>query len=195
MTKKKSKKNSPPPSEHLGAHQKQHLGTHLGEHIGEEFTETLDKIEPAIAQLHEATRTIHEQVESLKGFSQSAQEQIQSSLKEATKTIAETVTKEIASAAEKQLHEILQPLDRSAQYALRALHDTKIRKRVRMAGFLCLSCLVMGLVGFGAGYMWKQKQETPRVSGKEYSSERVKKFPSVRGTSLNKTDLSKDIQK
>jgi cell division septum initiation protein DivIVA len=187
MTQKKAKKNIPHPSKHLGAHPSQHQCAHLGEHLGEEFTETLDKIEPAIAQLHEATRTIHEQVESLKSFSQSAQEQIQSSLKESIKTVAETVTKEITSAAEKQLHEILQPLERSSQYALRALHDTKFRKRLRMAGFFCLSCLVTGLVGFGTGYMWKQKQEIPRILPKEYSNERVKKLPSVGDTSIGKT--------
>lgn len=195
MTKKKPKKNTPHPSENLDAHPTQHLGTHLGEHIGEEFTETLDKIEPAIAQLHEATRTIYEQVESLKGFSQSAQEQIQFSLKEAAKTIAETVAKDITVTAEKQLHEILQPVEHSAQYALRALHGTKLRKHLRLAGFFCLSCLVTGLVGFGAGYVQGQKQRAPRIPPKEYSGERVKKLPSVGGTSLNKTDLSKDIQK
>lgn len=187
MTKKKSKENSSHPNEHLGAQPNQHQCTHLGEYIGEEFTETLDKIEPAIAQLHEATRTIHEQVQSFKGLSQAAQEQIESVLKEATKTIAETVTKDIAAAAEKQLHEILQPLERSAQYALRALHDTKLRKRIRLAGFFCLSCLVTSLVGFGAGYMWKQKQEWPGVFEKEPFSKRVKKLPSVGGTSIGKT--------
>lgn len=140
MTKKKSK-NLP----------------HFDAHLGEQFAETLDKIEPAVAQLHEATKTINEQVESFKGLSQAAQEQIKSSLKEATKTIAETVAKEITSATEKQIHGILQPLERSAQYAIRALHDTKLRKRLRMAVFFCLSCLVAGLVGFGMGYVYGNK--------------------------------------
>lgn len=187
MTKKKAKKNSPHSNKHPGAHQKQHLGTHLGEHIGEEFTETLDKIEPAIAQLHEATKTIYEQMKTLKSLSQTAQEQIESALKEATKTMGETVAKNIAAAAENRIHEILQPLERSAQYALRALHDTKLRKRLRMAGFFCLSCLVTGLIGFGGGYMWKQKQEAPRIPPKEHSNERIKKLPSVEKTSINKT--------
>ena len=148
MTQKKSK-NLP------------HRNKHLDDaHLGEQFAETLDKIEPAVAQLHEATKMIHEQVESFKGLSQTTQEQIKSSLKEVTKNIAETVAKEIASVAEKQIHEILQPLDRSTQYALRALHDTKIRKRLRMAGFFCLGCLVAGMVGFGAGYVYEKKNLT-----------------------------------
>lgn len=126
-------------------------------HLGEQFVETLDKIEPAVAQLHEATKMIHEQVESFKDLSKATQEQIKFSLKEATKNIAETVAKEIASATEKQIHEILQPLDRSAQYAQRALHDTKLRKRLRVAGFFCLSCLVAGMVGFGMGCVYGKK--------------------------------------
>lgn len=143
-------------------------------HLSEQFVEILDKIEPAVAQLHEATKTIHEQVESFKDLSQTTQEQIKSSLKEATKTIAETVAKEIASVAEKQIHEILQPLDRSAQYALRALHDTKIRKRLRMAGFFCLAFIVAGMAGFGAGYVYGKKPlATPPFPNKGFQKEKL----------------------
>ncbi len=153
---------------------------HFNAHLGEQFTEAIDKIEPTVAQLHEATKTINEQVESFRGLSQLAQEQIKSSLKEATKTIAETVAKEITSATEKQIHEILHPLERSAQYALRALHDTKPRKRLRMAGFFCLSCLVAGLVGFGVGYAYEKKPlATSPLSNKDFQKvfEIKKKLP------------------
>jgi hypothetical protein len=149
-------------------------------HLGEQFIETLDKIEPAVAQLHEATKTIHEQVEIFKSLSQTAQEQIKSSLKEATKNIAETVAKDIASATEKQIHGILEPLDRSAQYALRALHDTKLRKRLRVTVFFCLAFIVVGMVGFGAGYIYAKKPCSELPRGQKHDLFKIQEKSSTR---------------
>jgi hypothetical protein len=122
--------------------------------LEEGLAEALDRFEPAAAQLHEATKTINEQVESFKILSQIVQEQIKSSIKTTTNQIAESVAKEFTSVAEKQISDILQPFERSVQYALRALHDTKRRKRVRLVVVCCMSCLITGLIGFGVGYYW-----------------------------------------
>lgn len=112
--------------------------------LGDQLSEAIAKIEPNVMLLQDATKHI----ESLKILPQTMQDSIQA----VSKKCAETLVKDMTSKIDKRVHDILQPLDLSAQYALRALQGTKLRKRMRMAGFISLSLIIAALIGFGGGY-------------------------------------------
>jgi len=133
----------------------------IREDIQSSLLETTGKIEPSVLQLQETTKTLQDQLDTFKTLSQSAQNEMKSAIKGASQEMAETVTQEIAEKAEKQINVILQSLDHSVQYATRALHDTKRRKRLRLMGFFCLSCMVTGLIGFGLGQLYTKNSNTP----------------------------------
>jgi hypothetical protein len=116
--------------------------------LSDQLSEAISKLGPNMILLQDATK----QIESLKTLPQSTNEQILSSIQAASKKCVEILVKDMASKIDKRIHDIIQPLDLSAQYALRALQGGKLRKRMRIAWFISLGLIIAALIGFGGGY-------------------------------------------
>jgi uncharacterized protein YqgV (UPF0045/DUF77 family) len=133
--------------------------------LGDQLSEAIAKIGPNLIQLQDATNHI----ESLKTLPETTQEQIISCIQAASQKCAETLVKDMTSKIDKRIQDIIQPLDFSAQYALCALQGGKLRKWMKVAGFICLSIIIASLIGFGGGYHFGSQRISLPIGVKVHS--------------------------
>ena len=122
-------------------------------HIRDEIQEEIKKIGPHTLNLQDATKSLLAQVDVFKALSQTAQEQMNVAIRDASLDMAQTVSDTLSARIETQIQEILATLDQSVQYARRTLDvskGVKIRNRILLGFAACLFC---GIIGAAFGYI------------------------------------------
>ena len=126
--------------------------------IREEIHKEIEKIQPNVLLLQEATYRFVAHSTVFEKLSQNAQEQIKSTLKNAALEMAELGAEELSKRVEDQMQNILTNLDRSVCETKTVFESVSKKNTTKIVIIVTLLVLLSLSIGFGLGAYYYEKR-------------------------------------